>query len=425
VSPSAFAQACAALETTLDGPLRRAIAGAAARQPTMRLALAYLIDRMRAHAWRAAGTDVDLGAVVDELDRATRVEGFHVLHDWNGKADRVTANTIPVDALEFVTSHIGDRSADPGSLAVALDYYFVYLLALVAMRAWDESEPGANLDRVTQLLTHLQGPFGSGQRFADNAETLLLIATSHYEPNETGYDLLLARARALPDSNRTSMALTHAQAMGGHLRFGYEVTYGKDFKAMRDDNGADYPWLLFGLSGLMDEYDRMTERGQTGVERDRVVEGLISALTPDPTAVLGKPVSWFAPHQAELDRFLKLFARHGASLAKAVETHRPRDQGYWPIALFFNFSQNVLKGAVVDGLLRGSAAPAGLNDLFTGVPQEGPLPEVKAGISRRLMAYARANPDTIRGRLSPVIVYDPVVGRQSFGGAMRAIKSLL
>ena len=425
MSPSAFVRACAALETALDSPMRGAVAVAAARQPTMRQALAYLIDRMRGHAWRADGTDVDLSAVIDELDRAARVEGFHVLHDWNGKAEEVTADTIPVDALVFASAQIGDRGADPGSLAVALDYYFLYLLALVAMRAWDAGEPGANLDRVTQLLAHLQGPFGSGQRFADNAETLLLIATSHYEPNEAGYDLLLARARALPASNRTSMALTHAQAMGGHLRFGYEVTYGKDFKAMRDDNGADYPWLLFGLTGLMDEYDRMTIRGEAGDVRDRVIEGLINGLTPDPTAVLGKPVSWFAPHQAELDRFLNLFARHGAGLVQSIETYRPRDQGYFPIALFFNFSQNVLKGAIVDALLRGSAAPVGLNDLFTGVPREGPLPEAKAGLSRRLMAYARANPDTIRGRLSPVIVYDPVVGRQSFGGAMRAIKSLL
>ena len=180
------------------------------------------------------------------------------------------------------------------------------------------------------------------------------------------------------------MALTHAQAMGGHLRFGYEVTYGKDFKAMRDDNGADYPWLLFGLAGLMDEYDRMTSRGEAGEDRDRVIEGLISGLTPDPTAVLGKPVSWFAPHQAELDRFLDLFARHRAGLVQAFETHRPREQGYWPIALFFNFSQNVLKGAIIDALLRGSAMPVGLNDLFTGFPARGFV----AGSQSRTLATA-------------------------------------
>ena len=120
------------------------------------------------------------------------------------------------------------------------------------------------------------------------------------------------------------MALTHAQAMGGHLRFGYEVTYGKDFKAMRDDNGADYPWLLFGLAGLMEEYDRLTAAGEAGLGRDRVVEGLINGLTPDPTAVLGKPVSWFAPHQAELDRFLRCVrAASGRISMPAIEIASP------------------------------------------------------------------------------------------------------
>ena len=418
------ARACAALEILLHGPLRAAVVDAAARQPTMARGLAYLVERMRAHAWRAGEVDISIGEVIDRLDRTTRAEGFHALHDWNGKAGAVTANTIPIDAADFAASLIGDRPVSRDALALALDYYFLYLLALVAMRSWDEGEPGTNLDRVTRLLEHLQGPFGSGQRYADNAETLLLVATSHYEPNESGYDLLLSRARALPDSNRTAMALTHAQAMGGHLRFGYEVTYGRDFKAMRDDNGADYPWLLFALSGLMEAYDRLSAAGENTPTRDLIVEGLINALTPDPTAVLGRPVSWFAPHQAELDRFLSLLRLHRSELIPAMESHRPREAGYWPIALFFNFSQNVLKGVVVDAVLRGIAIPVGLNDLFSGMPRDAAVAEARVSLARRLTAYSRANPDTIRGRLSPVIVYDPIIGRQSFGGAMRAIKQM-
>lgn len=418
------ARACGALETLLNGPLRAAVVDAASRQPTMARALAYLVERMRAHAWRAGEIDIALGDVIDALDRATRGEGFHVLHDWNGKADAVTANTIAIDAAEFASSLIGDRPVTRDAVALALDFYFLYLLALVAMRSWDDGEPGASLDRVTRLLDHLQGPSGSGQRFADNAETLLLIATSHFEPDESGYDLLLSRARMLPDSNRTAMALTHAQAMGGHLRFGYEVTYGKDFKAMRDDNGADYPWLLFGLSGLMEEYDRLSAAGGSSPARDLIVEGLINGLTPDPTAILGRPVSWFASHQAELDRFLSLLRLHRAGLIPALESHRPREAGYWPIALFFNFSQNVLKGIVVDGMLRGIASPVGLNDLFSGVSRDAPAADARVSLARRLTEYARANPDTIRGRLSPVIVYDPIIGRQSFGGAIRAIKQM-
>jgi hypothetical protein len=422
--PSTFVRICGTLETLLDGPLRASVIDAAARHPTMGRALAYLTERMRAHAWRARDIDVSLGDTVARLDQATRREGFHVLHDWNGKADAVTANTIAIDAVEFASSLIGDRPVSRDALALALDYYFLYVLALVAMRSWDEGEPGENLDRVTDLLGRLQGPSGSGQRFADNAETLLLIATSHFEPNESGYDLLLARARGLPQSNRTSMALTHAQAMGGHLRFGYEVTYGKDFKAMRDDNGADYPWLLFGLSGLMDEYDRLAACGEEGLRRDRIVEGLINGLTPDPTAVVAKPVSWFASHTAELERFLALLRRHRSELIPALESHRPREAGYWPIALFFNFSQNVLKGVVVDSLLRGAVIAVGLNDLFTGMPRNGAAADARVSLARRLTAYARANPDTIRGRQSPVIVYDPIIGRQAFGGAIRAIKQM-
>ena len=38
------------------------------------------------------------------------------------------------------------------------------------------------------------------------------------------------------------------------------------------------------------------------------------------------------------------------------------------------------------------------------------------------MTYARTNPDTIRGRLMPAIVYDPQTGRQAFAAALRQLK---
>src|SRR4029450_7876584 len=101
-----------------------------------------------------------------------------------------------------------------------------------------------------------------------------------------GYAKLLERARALPPPNRTAMALTHAQAMGGHLRFGYEITYAQDIAAMRADNGADYPWLGFGLAWLMEAYARLHEAGDTTTSRAVVVEGIINALAPGPEAFL-------------------------------------------------------------------------------------------------------------------------------------------
>ena len=40
------------------------------------------------------------------------------------------------------------------------------------------------------------------------------------------------------------------------------------------------------------------------------------------------------------------------------------------------------------------------------------------------MGYARANPDTIRGRPMPVIVYDPATGRDAFAVTMRKIAGM-
>ena len=49
--------------------------------------------------------------------------------------------------------------------------------------------------------------------------------------------------------------------------------------------------------------------------------------------------------------------------------------------------------------------------------------EVKTKLATTLMTYARANPDTIRGRLMPAIVYDPQTGRQAFAAALRQLRT--
>ena len=38
----------------------------------------------------------------DAYDRETRQEGFHALHDWDGAAERVNEDTIPVDVLDYI-----------------------------------------------------------------------------------------------------------------------------------------------------------------------------------------------------------------------------------------------------------------------------------------------------------------------------------
>jgi hypothetical protein len=113
-------------------------------------------------------------------------------------------------------------------------------------------------------------------------------------------------------------------------------------------------------------------------------------------------------------------------LLDAFAAHRPTASAYSPLSFFFNFSHNVLKGMVVHALLQSATriphSALSLNDLFTALPHDDPRRPEKEAMAHTLMAYARANPDTIRGRLMPVIVYDPHVGRESFSVTMRKLR---
>ena len=174
-------------------------------------------------------------------------------------------------------------------LSILLDYYFMHVLGLLSVRIWDEGDADANLDRVDELLRLLQGPAGSGQPFAADAETLILIATSHYEMYERGYAVLLEQVRTLNARHRTNIALGHAASIGCHLRFGFEATYGRDTVNMRDDNVADYPWLLFALSTLMQQYVELRQSGEGAADRAALTEALANGLSGDARAFVGKP----------------------------------------------------------------------------------------------------------------------------------------
>src|SRR5262249_25905781 len=156
-----------------------------------------LRDCLRSNGFNVAGRHLSFDWFVGPYDRATRREGFHVLNDWDGKSDRVNEDSIPVDVLNYLVSLRGDDAADPLSIAGLIDYYFVHILALLALRIWDEGDADENLRRVDALLAALQGPRGSGQPFAADAATLLLLATSHLELREEGYARLLERVRTL------------------------------------------------------------------------------------------------------------------------------------------------------------------------------------------------------------------------------------
>jgi hypothetical protein len=191
---------------------------------------------------------------------------------------------------------------------------------------------------------------------------------------------------------------------------------------MRNDNIADYPWLCFSLATLMREYVRMREEGIDGLERDIVVEALLNGLTPDARAFVGGAPSFLSPFESELAEFRDGFKRYADDLLVDFERFRPSLQTYSPLSFFFNFSHNVLKGTVVDALLAGEPWQVTLNDLATSLDRGEAKANVKETLARTLMAYARANPHKIRGRLTPVIVYDAQAGRQAFSVTMRKLK---
>ena len=402
-SGSGLARACDLLEAALAGESRRqAIAELCAGVSPAR-ALTRVRDALRTNLRGLDPAAAALDGVLSHLEARTRREGFHVLHDWDGKADRTNPETIAVDVASFAVERRGDEPGHETAAAILLDYHYLHLLALLSLRVWDEGDADANLDRLDGLLTALHRQ-GSGHRFASRAATLVLIATAHYEPDERGYAAMLEKVRALDHRHRLAIATDHAVAMGCHLRFGFEATYGRDVGAMRADNAADYPWLHFSLNTLLDAY----------TDGDAAIaEALINGLCPDPSLVLANAA------------FADRFRPRCAELVEVFERFRPGERAYSPLALFFNFSHNVVKGLVVDAVLRARPWPISLNDLLTSLPLTDGRDDASSGkmtAAHALMEHARRSPDRIRGRLTPVIVYDPATGRQAFGATMRKLR---
>jgi hypothetical protein len=242
----------------------------------------------------------------------------------------------------------------------------------------------------------------------------MLIATSHFELEERGYHVLLERVRTLNHDHRVKVALGHSVSMGCHLRFGFEATYARDTSVMRDDNVADYPWLCFSVATLMKAY-------AGGDRGEPIVEGLLNGLSADARALVGEAPSSLSRCESERAEFRETFHRFRDELLPRFERYRPVEQSYSPLSFFFNFSHNVIKGTVVDALLRGKPWPLTFNDLLTQEPR-GESAESQQALATTLMGYARSAPDRIRGRLMPVIVYDPSAGRQAFGITMRKLR---
>jgi hypothetical protein len=417
-----FADICDTVEHALSSPFRGEVVRQLSLSRTLGAALARLREALRADVWNFGDARLTLAVPVREYDRRTREDGFHALHDWDGVASHVNPDTITVDVLDYVAAQRGGDGFDTVVPAVLIDYYFMHVLSLLTLRAWDEGDADANFDRVETLLQLLQGPGGSGQRFAADAETLLLIATAHYEREEWGYGRLLSRTRTLNRKHRACVALGHGVAMGCHLRFGFEATYGRDTSLMRNDNVADYPWLCFSLATLMDEFQALGEGREAVLPQSALVESMLSGMTADPRAFLGTGPASLAAHEVERGRFREQFLSHQPTLLQAFERFQPSPDAYSPLSFFFNFSHNVVKGQVVDSLVWSLPWPVGLSDLFTSEVRDETPERSRETLARTLTAYARTNPHKIRGRLMPVIVYDPEAGYRAFRLTLRRLR---
>lgn len=406
-----FTELCRLMTPVLAGPARAEIVERAADEPRLVGALARIGEAFAADTFRAGAGAIRFGKLLRHYDALTRAEGFHVLHEWEAGALAPHDDTVPVDVLRYVSSLRKNDATDRRVLAIVLDYYFLHVLALLSVRIWDDGDANAHLDQLRELVDHLQGPQGSGHRFVSDAETLLLVATSRFEPDPRGYALLLDRVRTLRPVHQLRVALGHAASLGCHLRFGYEAAYARSPHLMRDDNAPDYPWLRWSVLTLIEEFAAGAEEPM----RSAVVEALLGGLAADPTQAM-----------ADVD-VAAAFRPHRHSLLGAFEAFRPSPTAYSPLSFFFNVAHSVTRGAVVDAMLWGEPWPVALNDLLSSradtPPGAAPL-DKRVALATTLMDYARKNPHRVRGKATPWIVYDPATGRRAYNEAIDALDGL-
>ena len=399
---------CLVLESILEGTARTQILDRALSGGDFEVGVKRLRSSMQTHIFRASADVFSLSQMIEELDKQTREDGFHVLQAWDFGAHQFSEENVPTLMMDFWTKTAPEARLERSSLAILLDYYFLHVLALCAMRAWDGSNADATLDRITKLVEHLQGPEGSGHQFVQNAETLLVLAVSHFHPEGQAYDRLVEKVQSLDSRHQLNFALIGAAVLGSHLRWGFSVMYRRDLGRMRDDNTADYPWLLDVLLTLVREYARMHEEGIEGPERENVVNALLNGLSPDPWAFIDTRPAALIDYEAEYSELSEFFIQYREEILEDFESHRPGRDTYSPISFHTNFLPNTLVAMVMTALLEGSAQKLSLNALFLSNRDE--IGDERANLARMLMHYANASPDRLGEHGAALIIYDEGTG---------------
>ncbi len=409
------------LRTVLSGPVRRDIVDRALRGGDMAAALDRLRSWMSAHRFRTGSGPLELADVVRVLDGAARADGFHVLREWHQSAHEFSRNDVPVLMLDFCRRHTFGGPVRE-ALAVLLDYYFLYVLALLVMRVWDEGDPNANLDSVTDLVALLQGPAGSGQRFVDGAATLLYVATSNFQPDESAYERLLDKVWTLDEDHRAALAVVGGPVVATHLRWALWAIYERDLVRTRNDNAVDYSWLLFSALTLARSYGRLHRSGIAGNERSVVVGALLNTLSADPWAFTGEPPDILTDYAAEHAELRELLVRHRDHLLDELAAHRPTQGAYSPVSLQFNFPHNVLVASVVLSVTGGDTVPnLPLDTMLTSRSSNDPDTGETERLARSVTGFAAAHPERRGERRVFIVAYNPSVGARSFARTMSVL----
>ena len=417
--------ACDALETALRDSFRRDIVDGALSTGSTRKAVRALRSGMRSHSFKTASHRIALGEFVRKFDSLTREEGFHVLHTWDHGRQVFCEEITPVLILDHHTGHESTSRSERVSLAILLDFYFLHVLMLCAMRAWDQDDPDAVLDRVTGLLRVLQGADGSGHHFVDDAETLLMLALAQFHPDDHAYHRFVEKIWTMNRVHLTNFARISTAVLGAHLRWGFGVMYRRDVVRMREDNVGDYPWLLFALETLMQEYARLHDEGVQGPDREEVVEGLLNGLTCDPWAFVGKAPDALEDLPELYDSFCDLLGQYGEDFMEECTRHRPSAEGFSPLAFHFNFPHNVLTAILMIALADGSARSLPMNAVLLGRHDGATTEESPDDFAKTLTAFAGSSPEKLDSHGARLIIYDRNAGHGYYNTATTAIEKYL
>lgn len=422
------------LRGALTGAARRYIVAAITEGRDTGDAFRALRRCMRAHRWPTPEGTLDLRRVVDGLDARTRREGLHVLHGWDFRTQRRPDDIVPMLLADYCERVGVPLDGVERAVAILLDQYFLSLLMLPTVRAWDDGDPNVRLDAISGLIGALNGPGGGGLPIVDDAESLLVLAVAYYHPEESAYDDQLARVRTVDAAHALRFAFPCAAIVASHLRWGLRFMYRNDVGAMRADNVVDYPWSLFALGALMREYERLLGEGAPDDGRLRVAAALQDGLSPDPWAFDGKLPSFLSSCAAEHDALRAGLDRHRSALIADFETSGLPTGAYNPMGFSCNFLSNAVVASVV-AAVGGAVGTPSLNVLLAsgsdaghvmaeGSESHGAVRTDPAELfAERLMAFAAGAPERLGAGGAPLIVYDRRDTAHYHNAVMRCLRA--